>query len=138
MASEPLDTWKDYLTFHAIESHAALLPAAFGSEAFAFFGPVLSGAQKQRDRWKRGVSATNGALGFAVGQALHRALLPAGGEEAGPGDGGEPHGRVRETHRPARLDGAEHQEGGQGQARRAQGRASAFPTPGPTTPGSRS
>ena len=25
-ASEPLDTWKDYLTFHAIQSRAAVLP----------------------------------------------------------------------------------------------------------------
>ena len=86
-ASEPLDTWKDYLTFHAIQSRAAVLPAAFGRESFAFFGPVLSGAQKQRDRWKRAVAATNDALGFAVGQALCRPLFPAGGEGAGPGDG---------------------------------------------------
>jgi putative endopeptidase len=76
VASEPLDTWKDYLTFHAIDSHAALLPAAFGQEAFAFFGPVLSGAQKQRDRWKRGVSATNGALGFAVGKLYTERFFP--------------------------------------------------------------
>jgi putative endopeptidase len=77
VASEPLDTWKDYLTFHAIDSHAALLPSAFGREAFAFFGPVLSGAQKQRDRWKRGVSATNGALGFAVGKLYTERFFPA-------------------------------------------------------------
>jgi predicted metalloendopeptidase len=77
VASEPLDTWKDYLTFHAIESHAALLPAPFGQEAFGFFGPVLSGAQKQRDRWKRGVSATNGALGFAVGKLYTERFFPA-------------------------------------------------------------
>jgi predicted metalloendopeptidase len=77
VASEPLDTWKDYLTFHAIESHAALLPAAFGQEAFAFFGPVLSGAKKQRDRWKRSVSATNGALGFAVGKLYTERFFPA-------------------------------------------------------------
>jgi putative endopeptidase len=67
-ASEPLDVWKDYLTFHAIQSRAAVLPLAFGREAFAFAGPVLSGAKKQRDRWRRAVAATNGALGFAVGR----------------------------------------------------------------------
>jgi putative endopeptidase len=67
-ASEPLDVWKDYLTFHAIQSRAAVLPLAFGREAFAFAGPVLSGAKQQRDRWRRAVAATNGALGFAVGQ----------------------------------------------------------------------
>jgi predicted metalloendopeptidase len=75
-ASEPLDVWKDYLNFHAIQSRAAFLPLAFGRESFAFFGPVLSGAQKQRDRWKRGVSATNGALGFAVGRLYVARYFP--------------------------------------------------------------
>ena len=77
VSSEPLDTWKDYLTFHAIDSHAALLPGTFGQEAFAFYGSVLTGAQKQRDRWKRGVSATNGALGFAVGKLYTERFFPA-------------------------------------------------------------
>jgi putative endopeptidase len=77
VASEPLETWKDYLTFHAINLHAALLPTAFGQQAFAFYGPVVSGAQKQRDRWKRGVSATNGALGFAVGKLYTERFFPA-------------------------------------------------------------
>jgi putative endopeptidase len=76
VASEPLDTWKDYLTFHAIQSRAAFLPAAFGQESFAFFGPVLSGAKQQRDRWKRAVSATNGALGFAVGRLYAARYFP--------------------------------------------------------------
>jgi putative endopeptidase len=67
-ASEPLDTWKDYLTFHAIQSRVAVLPARLDRESFGFFGPVLSGAKQQRDRWKRAVAATNAALGFAVGR----------------------------------------------------------------------
>jgi len=77
VASEPLDTWKDYLTFHAINSRAAVLPSAVGQQAFAFYGPAVSGAQKQRDRWKRGVSATNGALGFAVGKLYTARFFPA-------------------------------------------------------------
>ncbi len=77
VAGEPLDTWKNYLTFHAIQSRAAVLPVAFGNETFAFFGPVLSGAQKQRDRWKRAVAATNQALGFAVGRLYAARWFPA-------------------------------------------------------------
>jgi predicted metalloendopeptidase len=76
VASEPLDTWKDYLTFHAIQSRAAVLPSGFNNHTFAFFGPVLSGATKQRDRWKRAVSATNGALGFAVGRLYAERYFP--------------------------------------------------------------
>jgi predicted metalloendopeptidase len=75
-ASEPLDTWKDYLTFHAIQSRVAVLPAPLYRQSFAFFGPVLSGAQKPRDRWKRAVTATNNALGFAVGRLYAARYFP--------------------------------------------------------------
>ena len=75
-AGEPLDTWKHYLTFHAIQSRAAVLPLSFGRESFAFFGPVLSGAKKQRDRWRRAVAATNDGLGFAVGRLYAARYFP--------------------------------------------------------------
>ncbi len=75
-ASEPLATWKDYLTFHAIQSRSAFLPGAFGRQTFAFFGTALSGAPKQRDRWKRAVSVTNDALGFAVGRLYAARYFP--------------------------------------------------------------
>jgi putative endopeptidase len=75
-ASEPLEVWKDYLTYHAIQSRAAVLPGAVGRQSFAFFGPVLSGAQKPRDRWKRAVAVTNDALGFAVGRLYVARYFP--------------------------------------------------------------
>jgi predicted metalloendopeptidase len=75
-ASESLETWKDYLTFHAIQSRVAVLPSAYYSQSFAFFGPVLTGAQKPRDRWKRAVGATNDALGFAVGRLYAERYFP--------------------------------------------------------------
>jgi putative endopeptidase len=74
--SEPLETWKAYLTFHAIQSRSAVLPAPIVRESFAFYGPVLTGAQKQRDRWKRAVTATNDALGFAVGRLYAARYFP--------------------------------------------------------------
>ena len=76
VASEPIETWKDYLTFHAIQSHVAVLPSNFYSQSFAFFGPALTGAKKPRDRWKRAVGATNDALGFAVGQLYVKQYFP--------------------------------------------------------------
>ena len=39
----PLATWKDYLTFHAIDRAAPVLPKAFVDEDFDFNGRVLSG-----------------------------------------------------------------------------------------------
>ncbi len=75
-ASEPIETWKDYLTFHAIQSRVPVLPSALYRQTFSFFGPVLSGAQKPRDRWKRAVSATNAALGYAVGRMYVARYFP--------------------------------------------------------------
>ena len=77
VGSEPLETWKDYLTFHAIQSRAAVLPANLDRQSFAFFGPVLSGAKQQRERWKRAVGATNEAVGFAVGKLYAERYFPA-------------------------------------------------------------
>ena len=68
VASQPLDTWKEYLAFHAIDRAASTLPQAFGDQQFAFYGKTLNGTPQQRERWKRAVSATNNALGEAVGQ----------------------------------------------------------------------
>lgn len=75
-AREPIETWKDYLTFHAIQSRVPVLPAALYRQTFSFFGPVLSGAQKPRDRWKRAVGATNAALGYAVGRMYVARYFP--------------------------------------------------------------
>lgn len=66
--SVPLDTWKEYMTFHALDRAASLLPNAFATESFGFYGTTLSGTPQQSDRWKRAVAAVNGALGFAVGK----------------------------------------------------------------------
>jgi len=76
VASQPLDTWKDYLTFHALEHSADVLPRAFGEERFAFHGTVLAGIPQRRDRWKRAVDATSGALGDAVGQLYVQKYFP--------------------------------------------------------------
>jgi len=74
--SQPLDTWKDYLAFRAVERASSLLPRAFVDEQFAFYGKVLSGTPKLRDRWKRGVSATDAALGEAVGKLYVEKYFP--------------------------------------------------------------
>ncbi len=76
-SSEPLDVWKDYLAYHAVNRAAHLLPKAFAEEQFGFYGTALSGAQKQRDRWKRAVGATSGALGDAVGRLYVERYFPA-------------------------------------------------------------
>jgi predicted metalloendopeptidase len=68
VAREPLEAWKDWLTYHTIERVANFLPKAFVDERFAFFGKALFGIPQQRPRWQRGVDFTSGALGEVVGK----------------------------------------------------------------------
>lgn len=67
-ATGDLDAWKAYLTAHFLSDHAAVLPTAIDEANFAFYGTTLRGQPEQRERWKRGVGATENALGEAVGQ----------------------------------------------------------------------
>ncbi|MCL7715311.1 M13 family metallopeptidase [Stenotrophomonas mori] len=68
VAGEPLDAWKDYLAFHALDEAAPYLPKAFADAHFAFHGTAMSGTPQQSERWKRAVSETNTAIGEAVGK----------------------------------------------------------------------
>ncbi|WP_066812527.1 M13 family metallopeptidase [Sphingomonas asaccharolytica] len=80
MTATPLQTWKDYLAFHFVSDHATFLPKAFDDARFDFYSKTLSGVQVKRDRWKRGVQLTNGALGEAVGKLYVEQYFPASSE----------------------------------------------------------
>lgn len=75
-AHAPLETWKDYLAFHALEHAAPYLPKPFVDENFAFYGSVLSGTPQLPPRWKRAVESTNAALGDAVGKLYVARFFP--------------------------------------------------------------
>ena len=75
-AEVPLEVWKDYLTFHALQAQAKVLPRAVSEQSFSFYGKVLSGAAKPRERWVYGVAATNQALGEAIGKAYVQTYFP--------------------------------------------------------------
>ncbi|WP_293904300.1 M13 family metallopeptidase [Phenylobacterium sp.] len=68
VGNQPIQAWKDYLAFHTLERGAPLLPKAFVDESFAFNGLAMTGTPQQRERWKRGVDYTSGALGEAIGK----------------------------------------------------------------------
>jgi putative endopeptidase len=77
VASEPLETWKQLLRYHALDKAAPLLPKAYADLSFDFYGTTLQGTPKQQDRWKRAVAATNTDLGDAVGQIYVKHYFPA-------------------------------------------------------------
>ena len=76
VASQPIPTWREYLAFRAVDHNRGVLPKAFVDEGFNFYGKVLTGATEQRERWKRAVDATNGALGHAVGKMYVQRFFP--------------------------------------------------------------
>jgi putative endopeptidase len=76
-AKEPLESWKDWLAFHAADRVAGVLPKAFVVERFSFYGKALSGVPEMRPRWQRGMDFTSGALGEAVGKLYSQRYFPA-------------------------------------------------------------
>jgi putative endopeptidase len=80
--SEPLQTWKDYLTARALDHAASFLPKAFVDEHFAFYKKELRGIATPLPRWKQAIDVTNDALGEAVGKAYVERFFPAESKRA--------------------------------------------------------
>jgi endothelin-converting enzyme/putative endopeptidase len=68
VAEVELNTWKEYLLFHAIDSSAGLLSEEIEKIHFGFHETVISGVAEQLPLWKRGVELCNGLLGMVVGK----------------------------------------------------------------------
>jgi putative endopeptidase len=69
LVNKDLKTWKTYLSWRLINEASPYLSEAFDQEHFYFHKKVLTGTDKQQDRWKRSVQATDLFLGDALGQA---------------------------------------------------------------------
>jgi putative endopeptidase len=76
MTETPLPVWKAYFKWHVLSSAAPYLSKAFVDERFAFSGTVLSGIPENRDRWKRGVTLVDAALGEALGKLYVAQYFP--------------------------------------------------------------
>ncbi len=98
VASESLDTWKDWLAYHMIEDYAGFLSSNFADERFDFFGKTLSGAPQQRPRWQRGIAIVNRELGDDVGQIYAQKYFPPEVKGSGPGHGDQHHRRLPQAH----------------------------------------
>jgi endothelin-converting enzyme/putative endopeptidase len=64
----PVETWRDYLAFHWMESHRNQLTPAFYERSFDFYNRTLSGTEEPRPRDRRAIQYVNGSLGQAIGQ----------------------------------------------------------------------
>ncbi|WP_164234670.1 M13 family metallopeptidase [Microbacterium hydrocarbonoxydans] len=68
LTAERLDDWKAWLRAQVVHAAAPYLTDDLVQENFSFYGTELSGVPSIRERWKRGVSVTEGALGEAIGK----------------------------------------------------------------------
>jgi len=69
VASQPLESWKDYLRFHAIDDRASVLPDAFESAASDLHAD-------HRTRAERALAITQSALAGAIGQLYAERYFP--------------------------------------------------------------
>ncbi len=77
VASEPLDAWKDWLTFHLISTNADVLGSKLNAAQFGFYGTALSGTAEPRPLEKRALAAVNASMGDALGKLYVEKYFPA-------------------------------------------------------------
>jgi len=68
VAEQPLEAWKNWLRVQVLRSFAPYLSSDFVNENFSFYSAKLGGVEQIKDRWKRGVAFTEGAVGEDIGQ----------------------------------------------------------------------
>lgn len=66
--TESIDVWKDYLKWNLLNELAPYLSTELEQANFSFYGQLLSGAKKQKPRWKRVLDEEEKAMGEALGQ----------------------------------------------------------------------
>lgn len=76
VVAQPIEAWKDYLTFHLIAHYAAVLPKPFGEEDAAFQARLAGAAPAAPDRAKQAIAATTAALGDDIGRLYVAQYFP--------------------------------------------------------------
>lgn len=77
VASEPLQSWQDWLVFHTVNQYASVLPRAIDDARFDFYGKTLNGTPQQLSRQRRAIASVNANLGDAVGKIYAQRYFPA-------------------------------------------------------------
>lgn len=68
LEDEAIDAWRDYFTAQVVSRYLPYLSKKYDDMHFAFFGKVLSGTEKRRDRYKRVIGNTVDLLPEPAGQ----------------------------------------------------------------------
>jgi len=76
LAEASVEDLKAYLYFNVVDNAASSLSDRFRKASFDFYNHTMSGAEQDRPRWKRAVSAVEGSLGMAVGRMYVEKYFP--------------------------------------------------------------
>jgi predicted metalloendopeptidase len=77
IASQPLDTWKDYLRTRVIDTYAEVLPSAVAEPALALRAAAMSARAQPIPRAQRALEATQSAMSDAIGNMYSEKFFPA-------------------------------------------------------------
>ena len=72
----PVQDIRYYLDWNVIHASAPYLSDTISKTNFEYYGRAISGAEVQRDRWKRAINMIDGELGEAVGQLYVEKYFP--------------------------------------------------------------
>lgn len=72
-----LETWRQYLRFKLLDSHAYYLGQEFFDTRFEFYGRKLRGQEQPLERWQYAVNQVNALLGDAMGRIYLDKYFPA-------------------------------------------------------------
>src|SRR5574338_1703692 len=76
LADVPVEQWRSYLRFHALDSASPYLTQAFARENFEFYKKTLNGQKEQEPRWKRVLESVNDTMGMALGELYVAEAFP--------------------------------------------------------------
>ena len=63
-----LDTWKTYLKWRTLRTHATQLTEDIDNQNFDFYGRTLAGIEEQQEPWRRATATVSNTLGEVVGK----------------------------------------------------------------------
>ena len=72
----PEAKWHAWAVWHIISSCAGMLSDELSAANFDFYGRVLAGSEKQRDRWQRALGFVESGLGFELGKLYAARYFP--------------------------------------------------------------
>ncbi|MBY6127637.1 M13 family metallopeptidase [Qipengyuania aquimaris] len=81
LTETPLPTLQAYMAKSFLGSNAALLSTELDETVFDFYGRTINGREQQQDRWKRGISAVESALGEQLGALYVERYFPPESKE---------------------------------------------------------